>query len=183
MLRKFIQENCILKGGFSLSAGGESDIYFDMKRALLDSDFINALISEYRYRLCPYKDATTAIGGCGMGAALLVPLLLLGGKYEHAPLNGMIVRDPKRYGTKNIIEGRLPGQQRISVVDDVLTTGNSINIACSAFKDAGYMIKDVFVLINRANNETINSIYQKYKVPITSLFHASEFEPTKERND
>lgn len=47
------------------------------------------------------------------------------------------------------IEGRFTPGQRVLLIDDLITTGGSVLETCQALTDAGLIVKDVVVLIDR----------------------------------
>jgi orotate phosphoribosyltransferase len=173
-MKEFIQKNCILKGNFALSNGGSSSIYFDMKRALLNVKFIAPFLQYFSIHIKPDYRLIDGIGGYGMGAALMIPNLLLTG-LKGEPLKGFLVRESKEHGTQNYIENKQEAPQTILIIDDVLTTGRSLSIAASAFKDVGYKISGFFVLVNRADKKTTAELKKKLQYPMHLLFHADEF--------
>lgn len=175
IMKRFIRENCIFKGDFQLSAGGSSEFYFDMKRALLNNDFIHALGSYY-YCVFQPEEEISMMGGYGTGAALLMPTLLSASVDEARRFNGVLVRESKKHGMRHRIENKISGPHNIMVVDDVLTTGKSINIACEAFGKIEYDVKKIFVLINRADEETTKAISAKHKAPVVSVFKTADFD-------
>ena len=79
-------------------------------------------------------------GGLVIGSALAIETV--------KPL--IYVRDkPKDYGTTKSIEGRIFSSMKVVLIDDVITTGNSVTNAIKQLKDAGLSISDVYVIINR----------------------------------
>jgi orotate phosphoribosyltransferase len=70
-----------------------------------------------------------------------------------------------------MIEGDL--KQPVVMVDDVLTTGASLNRAIEAVMKKGFSVNHVFCILDRQeNNELKNSHYK-----IKSLFKHSDFKP------
>lgn len=174
-MKDFISKNCVLTGVFSLSDGEKSEIYFDLKRALLDKDFLGWFIFHWNTKICPYAGKIDAIGAYGVGGALLLPILLHGGGHYYYDLKGMLIRNPKDHGTQNIIENNQSPGQRVLVVDDVLTTGKSINIACGLLEGAGHKVVDIFALLDRSDDKARKALSEKYGLPIKSLFKADDF--------
>jgi len=79
-------------------------------------------------------------GGLIIGSALAIETI--------KPL--IYVRDkPKDYGTTKSIEGKISSGMKVILIDDVITTGNSVINGIKQLKDAGLSISDVYVIINR----------------------------------
>ena len=56
---------------------------------------------------------------------------------------------PKDYGTSKSIEGSFEQGKKALMIDDVATTGGSVVNAIKLLKEAGIVISDAFVIINR----------------------------------
>ena len=68
------------------------------------------------------------------------------------------IRDKvKEYGTKKLIEGEYNKNSRCVVIDDVLTTGTSIEMDISTLSDK-VTIVDQAVVVNRNKNYAIKSL-------------------------
>ena len=66
------------------------------------------------------------------------------------PFSNIIEYDkPKDYGTTKSIEGKISSGMKVVLIDDVITTGNSVINGIKQLKDAGLSISDVYVIINR----------------------------------
>ena len=66
-------------------------------------------------------------------------------------LNALIVRkEPKGHGTGAWIEGPLPEiGSRVTVLEDVVTTGGSAILAAEKLCDAGYFVQRVLAIVDR----------------------------------
>ena len=74
---------------------------------------------------------------------------------------------PKDYGTTKSIEGKISSGMKVVLIDDVITTGNSVINAIKQLKDAGLSISDVYVIINRL--EGANNTLELEKVNLYQL--------------
>ena len=73
---------------------------------------------------------------------------------SHTDLDALIVRkNPKGYGTKEVIEGPKPKKGSIvTVLEDVTTTGSSAMTAVRVLRDAGYVVNRVVAIVDRMEN-------------------------------
>ena len=58
-------------------------------------------------------------------------------------------REAKDYGTKKLIEGKYASGETVVVLDDLVTTGGSKLEALTPLVEAGLLVKDVVVLVDR----------------------------------
>jgi len=150
----FLHQNDIIKfGDFTLASGKKSSYYIDL-RLVASFPHIFRKMTKNLQKLVSEKtgldnfDSLVAVptGGLVIGSALAIETV--------KPL--IYVRDkPKDYGTTKSIEGKIFSGMKVILVDDVITTGNSVINAIKQLKDAGLSISDVYVIINRlegANN-------------------------------
>lgn len=178
-MRDIVASRCLLRGGATrLSAGGESSLYFDCKRATLCGDFLplfaDWILDEVRPRLAP---APRAIGGPTLGADFIVAAVVVRAAQRGIDLTfGAVARkEPKSHGTQNRIENEPPSPSRILIVEDVVTTGGSIARACDEFLAAGHSIAGIAALVDREAGGR-EALEQKYLAPVFALFQKSEFE-------
>jgi len=150
----FLHQNDIIKfGDFTLASGKKSSYYIDL-RLVASFPHIFRKMTKNLQKLISEKtgldnfDSLVAVptGGLVIGSALAIETV--------KPL--IYVRDkPKDYGTTKSIEGKIFSGMKVVLIDDVITTGNSVINAIKQLKDAGLSISDVYVIINRlegANN-------------------------------
>jgi len=150
----FLHQNDIIKfGDFTLASGKKSSYYIDL-RLVASFPHIFRKMTKNLQKLVSEKtgldnfDSLVSVptGGLVIGSALAIETV--------KPL--IYVRDkPKDYGTTKSIEGKIFSGMKVILVDDVITTGNSVINAIKQLKDAGLSISDVYVIINRlegANN-------------------------------
>lgn len=143
----------ILKyGNFILRSGVTSTYYCDIKQALGNVKLLETIIS-LLVPLVPKK--TTCIAGSGYGGITLASLIAYKKKL---PL--VLVRDKvKKHGTKNIIDGYIPNKKDyVCIIDDVFTTGGSINETKEKLKGTKCKFVKPVVVLNRSKNPSIISV-------------------------
>ena len=90
-------------------------------------------------------------------------------------VNALIVRkEPKGHGTQAWIEGLLPPKDtKITVLEDVVTTGGSSIKAVEKLRDAGYVVDRVVTLVDRL--EGGEEAMKEAGLELVSIFKLSEF--------
>ena len=162
----FLHQNDIIKfGDFTLASGKKSSYYIDL-RLVASFPHIFRKMTKNLQKLVSEKtgldnfDSLVAVptGGLVIGSALAIETV--------KPL--IYVRDkPKDYGTTKSIEGKIFSGMKVVLIDDVITTGNSVINAIKQLKDAGLSISDVYVIINRL--EGANNTLELEKVNLYQL--------------
>ena len=162
----FLHQNDIIKfGDFTLASGKKSSYYIDL-RLVASFPHIFRKMTKNLQKLVSEKtgldnfDSLVAVptGGLVIGSALAIETV--------KPL--IYVRDkPKDYGTTKSIEGKIFSGMKVVLIDDVITTGNSVINGIKQLKDAGLSISDVYVIINRL--EGANNTLELEKVNLYQL--------------
>jgi orotate phosphoribosyltransferase len=143
-LIKLLKENQVVKyGKFTLSSGKESNYYVDMKRAITNPKIllkVAEIISEKIDKLEADKIAGPALGA--------IPVVTAVSIVSSIPML-MIRKAKKDYGTSELIEGDLLQGDRVIVLEDVTTTGNSLINAIKAVSENGGIVGKAFVIVDR----------------------------------
>ncbi len=58
-------------------------------------------------------------------------------------------KEAKEYGTRKLIEGEFRPGERVLVIDDVITSGSSKVEAIAPLREAGLIVEDVLVIVDR----------------------------------
>lgn len=144
-LIQLLKENGVIKfGKFTLSSGRKSDYYVDMKRAVTNPLILSKVAEIISERTD--KNAVDKIAGPALGA---IPIVTAVSLYTGIPML-MIRKDKKDYGTSQLIEGDLKVGDRVLVLEDVTTTGNSLNEAIDAILEGNGRISKAIVIVDRA---------------------------------
>lgn len=135
-------------GDFTLSSGKKSRYYFDGRLLSLDPEGA-CLIAQALLPLL-HQAGVQAVGGLTLGADPIVAAVAMASHQCGGPIPGFIVRkEAKGHGTRQGIEGPLPPQSRVAIVDDVCTTGGSLFQAIAAAEAAGCTVVKVLALLDR----------------------------------
>ena len=142
----FLKKDAYKKGEFKLSSGKTSDHYVNCKPVTLTGrglTLTSLLMLEHI--------ETRVVGGLTLGADPLVSGVAVVSALDKTVINGLIVRkEPKGHGTGAWIEGpEFPKGTRVTVLEDVVTTGGSAIKAAEKLRDAGYVVERVVAIIDR----------------------------------
>ena len=145
-LLELIKERGYRKGDFTLSSGKKSEHYVNCKPIILTGRGLTLT------SLLMLKEVqTNVVAGLTLGADPLVSGVSLVSALDGRMVNALIIRkEPKEYGTASQIEGPLPVKgSKITVLEDVVTTGGSSIKAVKVLRDQGYVVERVVSIVDR----------------------------------
>jgi len=163
---------------FTLASGKKSPYYFDLKQTLMDPLYLKMaakglhLLMQQKLSYLP-----KAAGGLTMGADPLVYTVSLLSTHEESVVYPLVVRKAtKDHGSKKRIEGRLSQIQpedRVVLIDDVITTGGSTLQAYEVLKEAGLKIDAAFCVLDRKEGGAEN--FASHGINLYPLFELEDF--------
>jgi orotate phosphoribosyltransferase len=148
-LAKLLEEKSLRRGNFILASGKSSTYYIDGKLTSMSAEgaslIADAILEEIR------DLDVDAVGGMDMGATPIVGAVAVAGFRAGRPLPTFVVRkEVKAHGTMKQIEGPIPQTPgKVIVIDDVVTTGDSILKAIDAVEKAGHTVLLAISLLDR----------------------------------
>jgi len=143
-LLKLLKEKKVIKRGqFTLSSGKKSDYYVDIKNAITDPQILDLIADLIKMDI--KDDEIDKIAGPALGAVPIATAISLKTK---KPLI-IIRKEKKEYGTSKLIEGKIKKGEKIAIVEDVTTTGNSLLRAIKVIEENGGRVKRAFVIVDR----------------------------------
>ena len=91
-------------------------------------------------------------------------------------MDALIVRkEAKGHGTQAWIEGpTLPEGSKVTVLEDVITTGGSSIKAVKRLRDAGYVVNRIVSIIDRQENGEADTAMKLAGLELYSLFSLDE---------
>jgi len=147
-LLQLLAERAYRHGSFTLASGRTSDHYVNCKPVSLSGEGL-ALLSARMLELVEAE--AVAVAGLTLGADPLVSGVAQAAALAGRPLDALIVRkEAKGHGTGAWLEGPLPAAgSRITVLEDVVTTGGSSLKAVHQLREAGYTVERVVTIVDR----------------------------------
>ena len=165
-LLSLLKERAYKKGNYTLSSGKESEHYINCKPVTLSCEG-NACVSSLMVKMLAPK--SVAVGGLTLGGDPLVCGVAQRAFYKGGHIDALIIRkNPKGYGTKEVIEGNKPEKGAVvTVLEDVTTTGGSAMKAVNVLRGAGYTVNRVVAIVDRME---YHEIWDHNKIEFLSLF-------------
>ncbi|HET9783203.1 MAG TPA: orotate phosphoribosyltransferase [Candidatus Dormibacteraeota bacterium] len=156
-----------LKGDFILRSGKRSNRYFDKFLFETDPELLKRIGAELA-RLVPKE--TQRLAAPELGA------VLLGGAVSmESGLPLLLVRkEPKGYGTGKQLEGRFNAGERVTVIEDVVTTGGDSLRSIQVLRDAGLDVIHLVVVLDRGEGGEDN--IRAAGIPYSPLFRIADLE-------
>ncbi|MGN0063920.1 MAG: orotate phosphoribosyltransferase [Nocardioides sp.] len=138
-----IDSTCRLTGEFTLRSGQVSNEYFD--KYLFEAD--PALLERVAAQMVDLlPEGTELLGGLELGG---VPIATMVSAKTGIP--ALFVRKKaKEYGTCKLAEGQDVAGRRVTLVEDVITTGGAVRDAVRALREAGAVVEVVVCAIDRS---------------------------------
>ena len=170
-LLELLKKNAYKKGEFKLSSGKSSEHYVNCKPVTLSGRGLTlASLS-----MLMHVD-TVYVAGLTLGADPLVSGVALVSALDQRLINGLIVRkEPKGHGTQAWIEGPLPPEgTKITVLEDVITTGGSAIKAVEKLRDAGYVVDRIVSIIDRQEDGEADAAMKEADLELISLYKLEE---------
>ena len=144
----FLYKNNIIRfGNFTLASGKNSSYYVDLRLIPGYPHQFREMIKNLQNLIVEKTGlddfdclASVPTGGLVVTSALAIEIV--------KPL--IYVRSkPKEHGTTKSIEGKISAGMKVVMVDDVVTTGTSVLNGINQLKEAGLLVSDLYVIINR----------------------------------
>lgn len=166
-LLDLICQGAYQEGNFVLTSGQRSTYYINGKLVTLHPQGAYLI---GRLLLDLMAPETVAVAGLTLGADPMVTAVSLVGVYGHRMLFPLIIRkEAKGHGTRAYIEGLTldPGSP-VTVLEDVVTTGQSALKAVDRLQQAGYRVNQILALVDRQQGGA--ELYQSRGLPFKALF-------------
>jgi orotate phosphoribosyltransferase len=141
-LARRVHETAHLTGTFTLRSGQVSHEYFDKYQFEADPILLRD-IAEAMAPLVPPD--TEVLAGLELGGIPIVTVLS-----QVTGIPALFVRKAaKDYGTCRLAEGGEIDGRRVTVVEDVVTTGGQVLLSCAELRERGAVVDTVLCVIDR----------------------------------
>lgn len=172
-LKDLLLDRSVRLGDFTLSSGAKSPYYVDARRTTMTA-VGQQLTGKVAYDLI--SDAgwdATHVGGLTLGADPVTYAIVHHSTSRARVLDGFTVRkEPKGHGTGQQIEGGLPVDARVVIVEDAVTSGGSAIRAIEAVRAHGATVVGVVSLVDR--EEGGRKKLEELGVPLLAAFTGPE---------
>jgi orotate phosphoribosyltransferase len=155
-------------GEFTLASGAKSNYYIDLRiLPNFPGDFnqIVTFATEYIKENCWPIEGVVAIPLAGIPFGVMIAQKL-GLPYY------ILRKEPKKHGLKKLLEGSLTKDQRILLIDDLISSGYSKVKAIEALRDEGGKVDNLFVFIDRS--EGLSSFEEEHNIKVHYLINAED---------
>ena len=143
IMKGLIKTECFRVGEFTLKSGKKSPFYIDLRRVSSDASLLAQVAKGYAVLIKDMKfDRVAGIPVAALPLATAVSLE-----------TGIPLIYPrmtmKAHGTGNRIEGEYKKGEKVLLLDDLITTGKSKVEAIEILRDAGLVVTELAVLLER----------------------------------
>lgn len=172
-LRDLLVERSLKIGDFTLASGARSTYYIDARRTTMSAEgqYLTGRVALDLLRTAGIR--ATHIGGLTMGADPVSYAIAHTSWIRDEGLDAFSVRKAaKAHGTGQRIEGGLPENAEVVVVEDSMTSGKSALEAVRAIEAHGCIVSAVLTLVDReeGGREAIEAAGH----PLIAVFTATE---------
>jgi orotate phosphoribosyltransferase len=149
-LAQLLASRSVKHGQFQLASGRVSDIYVDARLTTMSPEGLTTIgqLALKEIKLAGWL--VDSVGGLTLGADPIAYAIAYASASSSDPIRAFTVRkEEKAHGMRNLIEGPfLPGD-RVIIIEDVITTGNSAIRAIETVSSAGGSIQGVLAVLDR----------------------------------
>lgn len=160
MIKKLYEKNIIKRGEFKLKSGKISNTYIDLRNVISYPEIHREICCEISEKI--NKDIDL-VCGTPYGAVSYASYISISNNIPMIFLR----KEIKKHGTQKLIEGVYSNNNKVLLIEDVITTGNSVIEAAELLEKEGLIVSQIITIISRNSNK--NTFYKN--IPIKYLYH------------
>ncbi|HSW76437.1 MAG TPA: orotate phosphoribosyltransferase [Candidatus Saccharimonadales bacterium] len=166
LIEKLKEKQIIQYGQFTLKSGHKSQYYFNFKSLISYPE----LQSSVCYELCRFiTDKNAVLIGVPLGGIIVASHM----SYITRQPMCMIRNCEKSYGLQNQIEGHFTSNANVILLEDVITTGQSVLNAIDVLKKHNLNVIQIICILDRGEGGVIRLNQLGYKV--VTLYSVDDF--------
>lgn len=152
---------------FKLVSGRMSNYYINCKTTTLDPEAMLLIGHLFYHRIKLFH--INAVGGLTLGADPIAFATAMVSGMQDNPINAFVVRKKaKEHGLMKWIEGNVYEGNKVVIVDDVVTTGQSTIEAINHARESSLNVVKAIALVDRQEGGREN--IEKMDIPFESVF-------------
>lgn len=167
-LAKRVVEVALLRGEFKLRSGKTSDVYFDKYQFEAQPALLRDIAKALAPRLPP---DTEVLAGLELGGVPIATALSL----ETGLPAAFVRKARKEYGTCRIAEGAALRGKKVTIVEDVITTGGAVLDSARGLREEGALLNTVLCGIYRG--DPAQDYFAAERLTLSYLFALADLEP------
>ena len=162
-----IKSRALEFGDFTLASGQKSTFYLDCRKLTLSADG-NYIVAQAMQIAAATFSPYQAIGGPALGADPIVGGMLYHFGITQTEMRGFLIRkEEKAHGKDGLVIGSVKQDDKVLLVEDVGTSGQSLLRACQIIEKYGCHVVGALVIVDRGAGAT--KLFAKHKIPFGSL--------------
>lgn len=149
-LLEILRRRSVRFGKFTLTSGGTSDVYVDVRLTTLSSEGAGRIGRVLLDAMDRAGLSPAAVGGMESGAIALASAAAIAAAEQGRTIEGFFVRKtPREHGRRKRIEGLENPAGTAVILEDTATTGASTLTAVEAAREAGFEVIGAIALVDR----------------------------------